>query len=73
MGKRGRLGFEGREEGMGDRLLASVFTQSINNNDNNKKKTIIKNAKVNKKIMIHRREFDDKLTKEFLMIVHCNL
>ena len=23
--------------------------------------------------MIHRREFDDKLTKEFLMIVHCNL
>lgn len=38
VGKRGRLGFEGREEGMGDRLLASVFTQSINNNDNNNKK-----------------------------------
>ena len=38
-----------------------------------KKKTIIKNAKINQKIMIHRREFDDKLTKEFLMIVHCNL
>ena len=34
-GKMGRLGFEGREEGMGDRLLASVFTQSINNNNNN--------------------------------------
>ena len=45
MGKRGRLRFEGREEGMGDRLLASVFTQSINNNDNNKKKNNNKKRK----------------------------
>ena len=39
----GELGFEEREEGMGDRLLASVFIQSINsnNNNNNNNKTFL--------------------------------
>ena len=35
-------------------------------------KKFIKNTKINQKTMIRRREFQDKLTKELLKIVHFN-
>ena len=44
VGEEGGGGVEEREEGMGNRLLASVFTQSINNN-NNKEMLFIRKLK----------------------------
>ena len=43
-GKEGRLGFEEREEGMGDRLLASVFILSSNDNNNDNNETFFRVA-----------------------------
>ena len=37
------------------------------------KKLKKKQTKINQKTMIHRREFENKLTKELLKIVHYNL
>ena len=44
-----------------------------NDNNNNNNKTFLlrlKNTIINQKAMIHRREFEGKLTKELLRIVH---
>ena len=37
------------------------------------KKKLKKKTKINQKTMIHRRDFENKLTKELLKIVHYNL
>ena len=54
-------------------LIYIFFYLSINYKWPSEKKNKNKKTKINQKTMIHRREFENKLTKELLKIFHYNL
>ena len=54
-------------------LFIYFFYLSINYKWPSEKNLKKKQTKINQKTMIHRREFENKLTKELLKIVHYNL